>query len=48
MNNPFTISNVALQVVESAKILGVHITSDLNWDIHWSEMLKKANGTLYV
>ena len=48
MNSPLIISYVALQVVESAKILGVHITSDLNWDIHGSGMLKKANGRLYM
>ena len=45
---PLTISNVPLQVVESAKILGVHIASDLKWDTQVSEMLKKANGRLYM
>ena len=47
-DQPLTISNVPLLVVESAKILGVHIASDLKWDAQVSEMLKKANGRLYM
>lgn len=45
---PLTIANVPLQVVESAKILGVQISSNLKWDIQVSEILKKANGRLYM
>ena len=41
-------SHVPLQDVSSAKILGVHINSDLKWDSHVSSMLKKANGRLYM
>ena len=40
------IANVTLQTVEVAKILGVHIRSDLKWDSQIAEMLKKANGRL--
>ncbi|XP_071798864.1 uncharacterized protein [Asterias amurensis] len=42
------IANVTLQTVEVAKILGVHIRPDLKWDSQIAEMLKKANGRLYL
>jgi len=43
-----TISKVALQNVPVAKILGVHISDDLKWDKHVTEILNKANGRLYM
>ena len=45
---PLTIDNVPLQVVSSAKILGVHVNSDLKWSTQVREILKKANSRLYM
>jgi hypothetical protein len=45
---PLTIANIPLQEVQVAKILGVQISADLKWGAHVSEMLKKANGRLYM
>ena len=41
---PLTISNIPLQEVQVAKILGVNISDDLRWSVHVAEILKKANG----
>ena len=43
-----TIDQVPLQVVSTAKVLGVHVSSDLKWSKHISEVLKKANSRLYL
>ena len=52
MNNPqeppLTISNIPFQEVQVAKILGVNISDDLRWSVHVAEILKKANGRLYM
>ena len=45
---PLTISNIPLQELQVAKILGVHISADLKWNVHVTEILKKANGRLYM
>ena len=45
---PLTISNIPLQEVQVAKILGVNISDDLRWSVHVAEILKKANGRLYM
>jgi hypothetical protein len=42
------ISNIPLETVHVAKVLGVQISSDLKWHTQVSEMLKKANGRLYM
>ena len=36
-----------LDVVYTAKLLGVHFSSDLRWNTHISEMSKKANSKLF-
>ena len=36
-----------LKVVDHAKLLGVTITSNLSWNIHVSEIVKKASKRLY-
>ena len=36
-----------LEVVDHAKLLGVIITRDLSWNIHVSEVVKKASKRLY-
>jgi DNA-binding transcriptional regulator of glucitol operon len=45
---PLTISNVPLQDVEVTKILGVYVSANLKWDKQVTEILKKANGRLYM
>ena len=37
----------ALEVVDSVKLLGLNISSDLTWNIHINEILKKASKRLY-
>jgi DNA-binding transcriptional regulator of glucitol operon len=52
MRNPpqpaLSIGNVPLNLVNSAKILGIWIQNDLKWDTHVHEMLKKVNRRLYM
>ena len=36
-----------LEVVDHAKLLGVTITSNLSWNMHVSEIVKKASKRLY-
>jgi len=36
-----------LEVVDSAKILGVTITSNLTWNLHIAEVIKKSSKRLY-
>ena len=45
---PLTIANEPLKVVDSAKILGVNINDNLKWHTQVSQMVKKANGRLYM
>lgn len=42
------ITGIPLQIVDNAKILGLHVSSDLKWNMQVSEMLKKSNGRLYL
>ena len=37
----------ALEVVDSAKILGVTITSNLTWNLHIAKVIKKTSKRLY-
>ena len=48
VEQPLMIDNVPLQSVSAAKILGVHVSSDLKWGNHVTEVLKKANCRLYM
>ena len=43
---PYTIHNVILSVVPSAKYLGVHIDSKISWNTQCSALCNKANSTL--
>lgn len=45
--DPITINNKQLEVVESVKLLGMHISNDLKWNSHISVIMKKANKRLY-
>ena len=43
---PYTIHGHVLDTVKSAKYLGVHIQSQLNWNTHVTKIANKANATL--
>ena len=44
---PILVNGDALEVVDSVKLLGLNISSDLTWNIHINEILKKASTRLY-
>ena len=44
---PILINGDALEVVDSVKLLDLNISSDLTWNIHINEILKKASKRLY-
>ena len=44
---PILINGDALEVVDSVKLLGLNISSDLTWNIHINEIRKKASKRLY-
>ena len=44
---PILINSSALEVIDSVKLLGLNISSDLTWNIHINEILKKASQRLY-
>ena len=43
---PYTIHGHVLEVVETAKYLGIHLHRNLKWNHHIGEILKKANSTI--
>ena len=44
---PITINNTSIEVVPSAKLLGVLISNDLKWNAHVEMMCKKVAARLY-
>ena len=44
---PIVVNGQELEVVHSAKLLGITITSDLSWNDHTGKVLKKASKCLY-
>ena len=46
-SEPILINGDALEVVESAKLLGLNISSDLTWNININEIFMKASKRLY-
>jgi len=44
---PILINGDALEVVENVKLLGLNISSNLTWNIHINEIVKKASKRLY-
>ena len=45
--DPITINNSPLEVVKEAKILGLNISNNLKWNIHVTEIVKKASKRIY-
>ena len=45
---PILINGDALEVVDSVKLLGLNISSDLTWNIYINETVKKASKILYI
>ncbi len=41
------VNELPIEVIPSAKILGLRIPRDLKWDDHISEMVKKVSKRLY-
>ena len=45
--NPIKLNGKPLEEVTSAKLLGLNISRDLNWNVHVLELVKKASCRLY-
>ena len=45
---PILINGYALEVVETVKLLGLNISSDLTWNIYINETVKKGYKRLYI
>ena len=44
---PVYINDIEIEVVKTVKLLGLNISSDLKWNCHVSEIVKKASTRLY-
>ena len=44
---PIFVNNKPIEVVSNAKVLGMHISRDLKWNNHISEIVKKVSKRLY-
>ena len=45
---PILINGDALEVLDSVKLLGLNISSDLTWNIYINETVKKGSKRLYI
>ena len=45
---PVVINNKSIEVVKSAKLLGLFISDDLKWNAHVAEIVKKVASRLYL
>ena len=45
--SPIVINDKQIDIVSHAKILGVYISSDLKWNHHIAEVVKKARKRLF-
>ena len=45
--DPIVVNNQPLEIVKSAKLLGMNIFSDLKWNIHITEIMKKCAPRFY-
>ena len=44
---PISINNITLEIVQNAKVLGLHIANNFKWNIHVNEVMKKCRKRLY-
>ena len=44
---PIFVNDKLIEVVSNAKVLGMHISRDLKWNKHISEIVKKVSKRLY-
>ena len=44
---PLTVNGNLLSVVKHAKILGLNLSSELQWNVHIGEIIRKANKRMY-
>jgi hypothetical protein len=44
---PITINNITVDIVQNAKVLGLHIANNLKGNIHVNEVIKKCRKRLY-
>ena len=44
---PISVHGKDLETVDNAKLLGLNITSDLTWNVHLNEVIKKVSKRLY-
>ncbi len=44
---PIYVNGKELEIVKSAKLLGITVTSDLSWNVHINNVIKKAAKRLY-
>ena len=45
---PYILLLYAIEVVDSVKLLGLNISSDLTWNIYINETVKKGSKRLYI
>ena len=45
---PIPINGDSLEVVDSVKLLGLNISSDLTWNTYINETVKKGSKRLYI
>ena len=45
--DPLIVNGKEIETVDNAKLLGVTMSSDLTWNVHIEEVIKKANKRLY-
>ena len=45
--DPVKVNGRPLEIVSSAKILGLNVSDDLKWNVHIAELVKKASSRLF-
>ena len=45
--DPIWVNRQTLETVNSVKLLGLNISSDLKWNVHMSELVRKVSTRLY-